>query len=227
VKVFLANHPNLPNWAIPIAEIAFRLEGDFGSYSGLWLLTAVLWGWIALDKKSLRLGFSACLALLAAFWSLWQAFGLGFLIHPQLWLIPPAMGLLSLEIYLRGKVPARILLTLRYAGLATLYASSTTELLMRGIAASIWLPIALAFWSVMGVLAGMMFRTRAFLYFGLVFLVLDIALMIWHAAVDLQQTWIWWASVVILGGIILAMFTLFEKRRQDIRNWLDRLHKWE
>ena len=56
---------------------------------------------------------------------------------------------------------------------------------------------------------------------------LDIGLMIWHAAVDLQQTWIWWASVVILGGIILAMFTLFEKRRQDIRNWLDRLHKWE
>ena len=137
------------------------------------------------------------------------------------------MGLLSLEIYLRGKVPARILLPLRYAGLATLYASSTTELVMRGIAASIWLPVALAFWSVMGVLAGMMFRTRAFLYFGLVFLILDIGLMIWHAAVDLQQTWIWWASVVILGGIILAMFTLFEKRRQDIRQWLDRLHKWD
>ena len=227
VKVFLADHPNLPNWAIPIAQIAFRLEGDFGSYSGLWLLTAVFWGWIALDKKSLRLGFSACLALLAAFWSLWQAFGLGFLVHPQLWLIPPAMGLLSLEIYLRGKVPARILLPLRYAGLATLYASSTTELLMRGIAASIWLPVALAFWSVMGVLAGMMFRTRAFLYFGLVFLILDIGLMIWHAAVDLEQTWIWWASVVILGGIILAMFTLFEKRKQDIRQWLDRLHKWD
>ena len=39
---------------------------------------------------------------------------------------------------------------------------------------------------------------------------------IWHAAVDRSQTWVWWASGIVLGVAILTLFALFEKRRDDV-----------
>lgn len=227
IKIFFAGVPNLPAWTMPLLQMASRLEGDFASYASLWLLTAILWGWISLDRKSIGLGAASCLALLAAFWSLWTAWGLGFLVHPQLWLIPPAIGILGLELAQRGKLHPALSQTLRYSGLTLLYASSATELIIRGIGESVWLPIMLAFWSVIGVLGGIMFRAKAFLFFGAGFLLLDIVLMIWHAAVDREQTWVWWTAVMILGGLILAMFTLFEKRRVEIQEWLHKFQKWQ
>ena len=57
-------------------------------------------------------------------------------------------------------------------------------------------------------------RVRAFLFLGVGFLFLDIFAMIWHAAVNLEQTWVWYASGIVLGVAILALFTLFEKRKK-------------
>ena len=37
--------------------------------------------------------------------------------------------------------------------------------------------------------------------------------MIWHAAVDLQQTWVWYASGIVLGVLVLGLFAYLEKRR--------------
>jgi hypothetical protein len=51
--------------------------------------------------------------------------------------------------------------------------------------------------------------------------------MIWHAAVDRQQTWVWWASGVVLGGAILALFALFEKRQPQVVQALDELRSWQ
>ena len=43
--------------------------------------------------------------------------------------------------------------------------------------------------------------------------------IVWYAAVDLRQTWIWAASGIVVGLLILAVFALFEKRRDEIRGW--------
>jgi hypothetical protein len=51
--------------------------------------------------------------------------------------------------------------------------------------------------------------------------------MIWHAAVDRAQTWVWYASGIVLGVIILAVFAVLEKRRNDVRELVGRLREWD
>ena len=51
------------------------------------------------------------------------------------------------------------------------------------------------------------------LFFAADFLLLDMFSMIWYAAVDLQQTWVWYVSGIVLGVVVLALFAYLEKRR--------------
>ena len=89
------------------------------------------------------------------------------------------------------------------------------------------LPLVLAVLSVAGVLAGILLRVRAFLLLGVGFLGLVVFSMIWHAAVDLSQTWVWWASGIVLGVAILGLFALFEKRRNDVLRVVERIKEWD
>jgi hypothetical protein len=79
----------------------------------------------------------------------------------------------------------------------------------------------------LGIFAGIALRVRGFLFLGLAFLGLSIFAMIWYAAVDLRQTWIWAASGIVAGILILAAFALFEKRRRDVMEVVERLKGWE
>jgi hypothetical protein len=65
------------------------------------------------------------------------------------------------------------------------------------------------------------------LFLGVGFLLLDLFAMIWHAAVDRAQTWLWYASGIVLGAAILAVFAVFEKRRNDVLGLVDRLRRWD
>jgi hypothetical protein len=51
--------------------------------------------------------------------------------------------------------------------------------------------------------------------------------MIWHAAVDRAQTWVWWASGIVLGIAILSLFALFEKRRNEMLRMVEEIRKWD
>ncbi len=51
--------------------------------------------------------------------------------------------------------------------------------------------------------------------------------MIWYAAHDLHHTWIWYVCGIALGAAILAMFALFEKRRNDVLAAVEQLKDWE
>jgi hypothetical protein len=68
---------------------------------------------------------------------------------------------------------------------------------------------------------------RAYLFLGTGFLFLVIFSMIWHAAVDKQQPWVWYAAGIALGAAILALFAVFEKRRNDVLLMLERIRAWE
>jgi hypothetical protein len=79
---------------------------------------------------------------------------------------------------------------------------------------------------VAGVLLGILLRVRAFLIQGTAFLFVVVLAQIWHAAVDRQQTWVWWASGIVLGAAILTLFAIFEKRKQDVVRLLEELKEW-
>jgi hypothetical protein len=45
--------------------------------------------------------------------------------------------------------------------------------------------------------------------------------------VERAQTWVWWASGIVLGAAVLALFALFEKRRNDVVKLLGDLKEWK
>jgi hypothetical protein len=51
--------------------------------------------------------------------------------------------------------------------------------------------------------------------------------MIWLAAVKRGQTWVWFVFGIVLGAAIVALFALFEKRRNDVTRVVEELKKWE
>ena len=70
-------------------------------------------------------------------------------------------------------------------------------------------------------------RQSRFFTLALPVLFLVIFAQIWHAAVDRAQTWVWWASGIVLGALILAVFALFEKRRNDVLKMIDEIKHWK
>jgi hypothetical protein len=78
--------------------------------------------------------------------------------------------------------------------------------------------------SVAGALAGILLRVRSFLYLGVTFLTLDLVSMICHA--DANYPWIKWATGILVGLAIFALFAVFEKRRNDVLAAVERLKEW-
>lgn len=140
--------------------------------------------------------------------------------------MPLALIILVAEHLNRERLDPLHSTALRHAGLWLLYLSSTADMFLTGLGKSVVLPLVLALLSVLGVLAGILFRVRAFLLLGFGFLGVVIFSMIWYAAVDLDHTWVWWASGIVLGMAILALFALFEKRRNDMVRLVKEIQKW-
>ena len=111
----------------------------------------------------------------------------------------------------RKQLTAAQMTAIRYACSVMVYVSSTADLFLNGVAQNPWLPVILAVISLVGIFAGILFRIRAFLFLGVAFLILALTTMIWYAAVDLEQTWLWWASLIGIGILIIAVFAVFEK----------------
>lgn len=54
--------------------------------------------------------------------------------------------------------------------------------------------------SIAGVLSGMLFRVRSFLYLGFTFLLVDLSVMVYHASWDLGQMWVLYGTGVVVGS---------------------------
>jgi hypothetical protein len=241
--IFLPLIPILAFWARPPAALlAFAderapgmrpmlgyleaLPWKFDAYALVWFLTAALYGVVAMARRSTAWAIAAALAANFALWALLMHAGIGFLTHPQAWVIPLGVILLVSEHINRERLSAEASQALRYLGISLIYVASTADLFLTGLGNSLWLPIILALLCVAGVLLGILLRVRAFLYLGVGFLLVDVFSMIWHAAVDRAHTWLWWACGIVLGAAILALFALFEKRRNDVVDLLDRFRQW-
>ena len=117
--------------------------------------------------------------------------------------------------------------TVRYIAAIVIYASSTADIFVNGVGEAPWLPLVLAGLSILGIFAGIWARVQAFLYLGFSFLLIALFTMIWYAAVELHRTWIWWVSGIVTGVLIIVLFGLFEKKRDDILRLAERVKQWE
>jgi hypothetical protein len=211
-----------------LPALGFWLVTNEVHYSVLLLTVGGLYASLAALRRSF--GF-AVLAAVAANGSLWYLLhtrdGLGIAEHPQLWLIPPALCVLVAGYLNRERLSAEQSAALRYASAIVIYASSTADIFINGVAEAPWLPAALAALSIVGVLAGIALQIRAFLYLGTSFLVVAITTVIWHAAIEQQRTWILWVAGIITGVLIIALFGIFEKRRDDVLRLVNQLKQWE
>jgi hypothetical protein len=212
----------------PLLRYLDRLPDHYSGHALLWFLLGVLYTLVAVARRSSTF---ALLAALAANFGLWVIFAhheqVTFLLHPQLWLIPLALILLAAESLNRERLTPAVGLGVRYLALLLIYLSSTADMFIAGLGHSVLLPVVLAVLSVLGVLTGIVLRVRAFLFLGITFLFLVTFAQIWHAAVDRAQTWVWWACGIVLGVLVLALFALFEKRRNDVLRVIEDLKQWK
>ncbi|MFN6137408.1 MAG: hypothetical protein ACK480_02740, partial [Planctomycetota bacterium] len=51
--------------------------------------------------------------------------------------------------------------------------------------------------------------------------------ILWYAAVDLNQTWIWYVCGIVLGAAMLFVFAMFEKRREELKRLMTNVQTWE
>jgi hypothetical protein len=215
--------PNLP----PLLQTLLRHNPSLNTYATLWLLVCGLYALVSLTRRSFVFALLAALAANFALWSLLAQYGVAFLLHPQCWLIPLALIVLVSEHLNRDRLRPELSAALRYLGICMIYVSSTADLFIAGLGNSVVLPVVLAVLSLAGILVGILIRVRAFLFLGISFLFLDVFTMIWYAAVDRYQTWVWWVSGIVLGVAILTLFAVFEKRRNDVLHLLEEIKNWD
>jgi hypothetical protein len=192
------------------------------------VLAGALYTALSLMRSSLGFGALAALAYNGALWVLLgRREGLGLLDHPQLWIIPPALCVLIGAYLNRDWLSEAQTTSIRYAASLAIYLSSTADIILTGVAQAPWLPLVLAALALLGIFAGIALRVRGFLILGIGFLGLSLLTIIWYAAVDLRQTWLWSASGIVAGILILAVFAVFEKKRQEVLKMVEQLKEWE
>jgi len=194
----------------------------------VWFLICLFYGFLSVQRGSFALGFLAAAALNVGLWVIWHEQNLNFTEHLQLWLIPLGLSVLAAEQINHRRLSRQQASSIRYLAMSVIYASSTADMFLAGIDSEHWyLPLVLAGLSVLGILAGIVLRIRPFLFLGVSFLLLAVTTLIWHAAVGLGQTWIWYVAGIVLGAGIIALFAVFEKRRNDILAALEKFKAWE
>jgi hypothetical protein len=196
-------------------------------YSLVMVVVGLGYGVLAQMRKSFGFSVLAALAANGSLWFLLHDNAIGLLSHPQVWLIPPALCVLIAAQLNRKRLSPEQVTGIRYACSTVIYVSSTAEIFMTGVAEAPWLPLVLAGFSLAGIAVGIAAQIRAFLWLGLSFLAVSMMTIIWYAAVDLHQTWLWYVTGIVAGVIILAVFAFFEKRRADVLRWADKLKQWE
>ena len=197
------------------------------NYSVTLVMLTIGYSVVAFARRSIVFGGLALVSGNIAFWFLLHEQSIDFMAHPQVWLIPVSLLVLIAAQLNKENISLQQLTATRYAAAMVIYVSSTAEIFIHGVGEAPWLPIVLAALSIVGMGAGIGFQIRAFLWLGMSFLLVALFTVIWYAAVDLQQTWIWYLCGIITGIAIITIFAIFEKRRNDLLKWLGGLKHWE
>ncbi|MGH9904431.1 MAG: hypothetical protein ACRD8U_02475, partial [Pyrinomonadaceae bacterium] len=208
--------------------IGFWIVQSEVDYSSLLFVVGGIYGLLSILRRSFVFGLLAAIAGNGGLWYLLhRTDNYQFLQHPQLWLIPVALSVLLAAYLNEDDFTEDQMAGIRYLSLVTIYASSTADIFINGVADSPWLPLALAGLSLAGVFGGIIFRIRGLLLLGCVFLLIAIITMIWYASVNLGWTWLWYVAGIATGATIIFMFALFEKKRAEVLRVVEGLKDWE
>jgi hypothetical protein len=214
---------------LPVLPVlGFWIAESKVDYSTLLFIVGGLYGLLSILRRSFLFGLLAALAGNGGLWHLLHhTSDYRFLQHPQLWLIPAALSVMIAAHLNREDFTEPQMTGIRYLALITIYVSSTSDIFVNGVAQSPWLPPILAALSIAGVFCGIMFRIRAFLVLGSIFLLLAITTMIYYASVNFGWTWLWYVAGIITGALIIATFAVFEKKRAEVLRVVDGLKDWQ
>jgi hypothetical protein len=215
--------PAVGFWLAPMLEGPWHLVGRAPA---VWFVMALFYGVTAVTQRSWKCAALSVLTVNLGLWVGLDVSGFEFLRNPQLFVIPVALAGLVAEYLNHDRLSDAQSTAFRYLTLSAIYVSSTADMFIAGLGNSWGLPLVLMLLSVAGMLAGIACRVRSFLFLGLTFLLLDVLSMIWHAAHDLHHTWIWFVCGIALSVAILAMFALFEKRRNDVLAAVGQFKDW-
>lgn len=208
--------------------IGFWLTDQSVNYSVIMLTVGCLYAGLSVMRKSFGFGVLATLSANGALWFfLHDTVQISFFLHPQLWLIPGAICVLVAAYLNRESLSSTQMNTIRYLSVSVIYASSTGDIFINGVGNAPWLPAILAAFSIAGIFVGILMHVRAFLFMGLSFLVISLMTVIWYAAVDLEQTWLWYVTGIVTGVIIIAVFAVFEKKRNEVIHVVAKLKSWD
>jgi len=208
--------------------LGFWLASSEVDFSLLLFVVGGLYGLLAILRRSFVFGLMAAVAGNGALWyMLHRTDSYQFLQHPQLWLIPVALSVLLAAYLNEENLSEDQMAGIRYLSLVTIYASSTADIFINGVANSPWLPLVLGSFSLAGVFAGILFRIRGLLLLGSVFLLLSIITMIWYASANFGWTWLWYVAGIVTGATIIFMFAVFEKKRSEVLRLVEGLKEWE
>jgi hypothetical protein len=208
--------------------LGFWIADSEVDYSALLFVVGGLYGLLCLLRRSFSYGVIAAVFANGALWYFLQRTqGYQFLQHPQLWLIPVALCVLLATHLNEDDFTEDQLTSTRYLSLATIYLSSTADIIINGVATSPWLPLILGAFSLAGVFGGILLRIRGMLLLGSTFLLFAIITMIWYASADLGWTWLWYVAGIVTGATIIFMFAVFEKKRSEVLRLVEGLREWE
>jgi hypothetical protein len=208
--------------------LGFWMETSWVSYSDLLLLVGLFYGVLSVVRRSFIFGIMATLAGNGGLWTLLDGTkDYGFYQHPQLWIIPVSLSVLAAGHVNRDQLTKDQMTMIRYATLMMIYVSSTSDIFINGVSASPWLTMILLVLSVIGALAGLALRIRAFLFLGTAFLLLSLLAIIWTASVTLNSRWPLFVAGIAFGVLIISAFALLEKKRREILELAERLKQWQ
>jgi hypothetical protein len=214
---------------LPILPVfGFWVLNSDVTYSNLLFLVGLFYGALSVMRRSFRFGILAAFAGNGGLWMLLdKSTDYGFYQHPQLWLIPVALSVLVAGHVNRNQLTKDQMTMIRYSTLTMIYVSSTSDIFIKGVKESGWLTMILLALSVIGVLAGMVMRIRAFLYLGTSFLLLSLFALIWMASDNLNWGGRWAVIGIAFGVLIVVAFTFFEKKRREMLELVERLKQWQ
>src|SRR5205814_4079444 len=130
-----------------------------------------LYGLLSILRRSFVFGVLAAVAGNAGLWDVFhRTADYQFFQHPQLWLIPVALSVLIAAYLNEDKLTEDQMTGIRYLSLVTIYASSTADIFINGVANSPWLPLILGSFSLAGIFAGILFRILGLLLLRSIFL---------------------------------------------------------
>ncbi len=215
---------------LPMLPVAghWLYQAQSVDYLAVLFLVALFYGLLAITKRSAIFAALSVVSGNTGLWVLWHRLHIDFTQHPQVWLIPLGLAALVAQHLNRQRLNEYQNNAIRYFALAAIYISSTTDLFIARMDQrfDVLLVLVLMGLSVVGVFVGMLLRVRSFLFLGVTFLLVDVSTMIHHASWDLGHTWVFWLSGIVVGSAIIALFAVFEKRRDDLRRALEKFRQW-